>query len=320
MSRIAAIALLALPLFAGEAGEPVAPARVEIAPEVPSPARNPTTDAGVELGERLFFDPRLSGNDSIACATCHRPELAFSDGHVRSVGISGEPLMRHTPALVDLAWHDGYFWDGGAKDLESQVFGPLTSPDEMGQDLRALLAELRADPEYVALFDRAFDDGITLANVARAIAQYERTLVSLDSRWDRHARGEPNGALTASERAGQAAFQRACGSCHPLGRFTDHGYHDTGLEPSPSDAHERLAWGRGRITNDRDDIGKYKTPSLRNVAITAPYMHDGRFATLDDVVVHYRSGAMEIDLDDAEARDIVSFLHTLTDRRFLATR
>jgi cytochrome c peroxidase len=294
------------------------------------------TAAGVRLGERLFFDPRLSGNDEIACATCHRPELAFGDDVERSVGASGRPLLRHTPALVNLAWASGWFWDGGAKNLESQVFAPLVSPDEMDQDLDQLLEELRADADYPRAFAAAFDDGITLANVARAIAQFERTLVFADSRYDRFVRGEPGGELTQEELDGLAAFELHCGSCHVPDFFTDHGYHNNGLDEHFPEDDERIAWGRGRITHDPEDIGRFKTPTLRNVSLTAPYMHDGRFETLQEVLAHYRhgvrvsptlapalmddDGAPGIAMSDAEAGAIIAFLRALTDAALASRR
>jgi cytochrome c peroxidase len=276
----------------------------------------------------LFFDPRLSGDDQIACATCHRPELAFSDGQVSSRGESGQPLSRHTPSLSNLAWSDAYFWDGGAKDLESQVFGPLLSPDEMGADVDTLLGELADDPEYAAAFVRAFGEAPSLRGVARAIAQFERTLIFADSRYDAYAHGDLT-ALSEQELTGLSLFRRHCAPCHVPELFTDRSYHNIGLDSRYAEDLERLAWGRGRITNERADIGKYKTPALRNVAVTAPYMHDGRFATLDAVLDHYRNGVersatldprlvapdgtLGIAMDDDEAAALVAFLHALTD-------
>ena len=292
---------------------------------VPSPERNPLTQPGIALGKRLFFDPILSGNNQIACGTCHVPALAFSDGKVRSVGASGKPLLRSTPALINLAFMDGYFWDGGAKDLESQVFGPLTSPDEMGQSPADLVVELSVHPTYVKAFAEAFSDGLTIANIVRAIAQYERSLVSASSRYDHFVRNEPGGDLDPEERLGMARFSARCASCHVPDFFTDFGYHNNGLDDAYPEQDERVAWGRGRITHAPSDIGKYKTPTLRSVALTAPYMHDGRFATLRDVLDHYRHGvkpSKTLDpllagpaepMDDAEARAIVAFLGTLTD-------
>ena len=300
-----------------------------LAPVVPVPVRNPLTREGVALGRRLFFDVRLSRDNDIACATCHRPELGFSDGKVRSRGHRGQALLRHTPALQNLAWAEGTFWDGGAKNLESQVFGPLTSPEEMDQDVGELVRELEADPETAAMFDAAFSDGITMPNLVRAIAQFERTIIGGHSRYDRFVRGEAGGELSSQERQGMALVKENCSPCHATDFFTDFAYHNNGLDESFSDEHERLAWGRARITDDPRDRGRFKTPTLRNVARTAPYMHDGRFADLGQVLRHYRSGIKRsptldprlvasdgrtgIPLDNAEARAIIAFLHALTE-------
>lgn len=305
------------------------PVPANLGAELPQPERNPITAEGVALGRALFFDPRLSGSGSLACATCHRPRLAHSDGLVRSTGASGEPLLRHTPALVNLAWMDGYFWDGGAHDLESQVFAPLFGRSEMNADADALLAWLAADPEYDAAFVGAFGRGPSLPLLARAIAQFERTLVSASSRYDCYVRGEDPTALSEHEQRGLRLFRRHCATCHVPDLFTDGGYHNTGLDAVFPEDHERLAWGRGRITHSRLDIGKFKTPTLRNVAITAPYMHDGRFATLQDVLDHYRRGLVRsttlapeltdperspAGIDDDGSAAIIAFLHALTDR------
>lgn len=260
----------------------------------------------VALGRELFFDRRLSGANDIACASCHQPERAFSDGRVRSVGASGRPLARHTPALMNLSAMSGYFWDGGAKNLESQVFGPLTSADEMDQDLDELVRELAEVPRYRRMFDRAFADGVTIGNVARAIAAYERTLVADDARYDR-------GQLSPVERRGLGLVRQHCGRCHTGDLFTDNRYYNTGLDRVYPDDRERLAWGRGRITGAAGDRGAFKTPTLRNVAVTAPYMHDGRFATLDEVLEHYRRGPMALQIQDDDARAILGFLRALTD-------
>jgi cytochrome c peroxidase len=343
MTRIAAAALLGLLALScsrepsdDASDEDAEPVRVpaNLGATLPEPDRNPTTAEGVALGRALFFDRRLSGPNTIACADCHQPERCYSDGRVRSVGASGEPLLRHTPALINLAWADGTFWDGGAKNLESQVFGPLASPDEMAADVRTLVAELRADLSLRIAFERAFPgQGLTLGTIARALAQFERSLVFADSPYDRRVAsrmgGEPSEPASELEERGYVQFLQWCGSCHIPDQFTDFGYHDIGLEPTHSDEHERLAWGRGRISEDPRDRGAFKTPTLRNVAITAPYMHDGRFATLEQVLDHYRHGVVEspnlaielrgrdrkpgLEISDDQSAAIIAFLHTLTD-------
>ncbi|HLT39900.1 MAG TPA: cytochrome c peroxidase [Enhygromyxa sp.] len=332
MTRGIAALLALLALACG--GEPPDPAVVRV-PEnlgasLPEPERNPTTAEGVALGRALFFDPRLSGPNTIACADCHQPDRCYSDGKVRSIGAAGRPLARHTPALINLAWASGTFWDGGAKNLESQVFGPLTSPLEMAADTRTLVAELGADPALRVAFEQAFPgEGLTLGTIARALAQFERSLVFADSPYDRRARGEPAEPATSLEQRGHALFMTWCASCHVPDQFTDFDYHDIGLDLAFAKDDERVAWGRARISGALDDRGAFKTPTLRNVAITAPYMHDGRFATLEQVLDHYRHGLVEspnlasqlrgpdgspgLDIDDDDREAIIAFLHTLTD-------
>ena len=301
---------------------------------VPSPARNRLTREGVLLGRKLFYDVRLSGNNQISCATCHQPDRAFSDGQpLSTAGASGRALLRHTPALQNTAWANGLFWDGGAADLESLAFGPLTHLDEMAQDLTGLETELRAVPEYQPLFKAAFPAGeISAVTIARALAQFQRTLISGNSAYDRWRRHEPGAALSADELAGFAFVQNKCGACHAGEQFTDFAYHNNGLDTAFADDHERLAWGRARITNLPGDVGKYKTPTLRNVALTAPYMHDGRLPTLDAVLDHYHDHVLDSPTLDpavrmadgtpgvwmtlAEKRQILAFLRALTDTTF----
>lgn len=305
---------------------------------VPAPAHNPGTRAGVELGRRLFYDPRLSGNDQVACATCHRQALAFSDGVALAThGASGRALLRHAPSLANTAWAPGLFWDGGAKNLESLVFAPLGHPDEMAQDLRQLPAELAQQPMYPPLFRAAFGtDSITVALVARALAQFQRSILSFGSRYDHYARlarwqGTTKAAeqvFSPGEHAGWLVFQAKCALCHQVPFFTDFSYRNNGLDSTFPDGGEGIYLGRSRISGDSADLGRFKVPSLRNVALTAPYMHDGRFATLAQVLDHYdggmkESGSLEknflgndrpgIPLSPLEKAQLLAFLNTLTD-------
>lgn len=304
---------------------------------IPSPTRNPLTREGVLLGRKLFYDVRLSGSNRISCATCHQPDRAFSDGTaLTTAGASGRALLRHTPALQNLAWATtGLFWDGGATDLESLAFGPLTHPDEMAQNLAALETELGAVPEYAPLFEAAFPgQGISSVTVARGLAQFQRTLLTGNSAYDRWARHEPGTTLSADETAGLTFVRAKCGACHAGETFTDYGFHNNGLDSADAytDDHEQLKWGRARITNLPEDKGKYRTPTLRNVALTAPYMHDGRLPTLEAVLDHYHDhvrasptldpavvmidGTPGIWMTLAEKRQILAFLHALTDTTF----
>ncbi|MFD2742582.1 MULTISPECIES: cytochrome-c peroxidase [Sphingobacterium] len=299
---------------------------------------NPLTEAGVALGRQLFYEPLLSGNKKVSCATCHHQDKAFADGLVLSnTGMSGKSLERHSPVLFNLAWtgnDSGFFWDGGAKNLESQVLAPLTHPDEMNIYFPEMVDRLAAIPEYVRLFERAFHEVPTYTGVAKAIAQFQRSIVSANSPYDRYRRGEDRTALGESALRGLALVRQKCGSCHAGELFTDNEFHNNGLDASfTNDAHEELYYGRFRITRNPADMGAFKTPSLRNVMVSAPYMHDGRLAEIGDVFNHYRygvqagattdrrlyqpDGRIGIPISDEEVRDMMTFLHSLTDESFL---
>lgn len=299
-------------------------------PAFPSTPDNPMTQQGVELGRRLFYDKRLSGNNQISCASCHEPAQAFSDGVAfTTVGVSGRPLDRNSPALLNLAWmNNGLFWEGGATNLESQAFAPLTNLDEMAQDLVELETELKADPTYVQAFKRVFDGEIKVAYVARALAQFQRSLLSYQSAYDAYV--EKKQALSSAQRRGLALFTTHCSRCHQGALFTDNLFHNNGLDDDFSDdSKEGVYQGRFRITRNPVDLGKYKTPTLRNIALTAPYMHDGRFPTLEAVLKHYATGVKaspstdavltqnrSVRLSESEQQDIIHFLNSLTDYSF----
>ncbi len=302
--------------------------------ELPFPEQNPFTREGVELGRALFYDPMLSANGKVACASCHEQRFAFSDGEALAArGVSGKPLLRNSPPLFNLAWHGDFFWDGGAKNLESLVFAPLTHPDEMGADLTETLQKLQEHPVYPAKFKAAFGtDSIQSALVARAIAQFLRTLVSTGSRYDRYMRREPGAHMNKEELKGLRLTMQKCGACHNSEHFSNFQHHNIGLDSVFSQDHEGMGQGRYRISLDKRDLGAYKTPSLRNLAVTGPYMHDGRYATLEEAVAHYDSavlvtpslswamytdGKPNIALAPEETTAIVAFLHTLTDSAFL---
>ncbi|MCL7989076.1 c-type cytochrome [Sphingobacterium sp. lm-10] len=301
--------------------------------EMPS---NPMTQAGVELGRHLFYEPLLSGNKKVSCATCHHPDKAFSDGLVLSnTGISGRPLERHSPAIFNLVWTDsGFFWDGGSTNLESQAFAPLTHPDEMGIHFPEMTVRLASIPQYVDMFQWAFKESPTAVGVAKALAQFQRSVVSADAPYDRYRRGENPLALGHSALRGLRLVQQKCGSCHSGELFTDNRYHNNGLDSSfTDDSHEEVYFGRYRISRNPADMGAFKTPSLRNVMVSAPYMHDGRLTSIVEVFEHYRSGVQPgtytdrrlyqangrpgIALTDEEVRDMIAFLHSLTDNIFL---
>lgn len=295
------------------------------------PDRNMLSEEGVELGKRLFFDPNLSANGEVSCATCHSPELAFSDGlALGNLGVTGNTLHRTAPVIFNLAWQqDGLFWDGGAHDLESLNFGPLTHPDEMGADLNGIVTYLESDSDYRMQFNLVFEEElIQSAQVSRAISQYVRSLISQDSKYDRWQRQEES--FTDLELKGYQLYQQNCSSCHQEGLFTDRSFHNNGLDkeyPNPPEL-EGLYQGRYRITSNPEDMGAYKTPTLRNIALTAPYMHDGRFQTLEEVLDHYQSGIQlneslapklinGLTLNQEERNALLAFLNTLTDSLFI---
>lgn len=309
-----------------------------VGPDIPDsfvpmviPADNPQTAAGIALGERLFFDPVLSLDGTISCGSCHRPELAFTDGGAVSAGIRGRLGRRSAPSLLNIGFHyKGVFWDGRSPTLEAQVLHPIVDSVEMGADWPTLEARLRAHATYPAAFEAAFPgQPIGLDNFAKALAQYQRTLVSVDSRYDRVQRGAA--AFTAQEKRGWTIFFDAgypdvpmaeCNHCHIDPLFTNLGFANNGLDASAT-LEDFPDAGLGRVTGVKYDNGKFRVPTLRNIAVTAPYMHDGRFATLAEVIDHYDSGGHPAENADANVRplhlsaqdkaDLLAFLATLTD-------
>ncbi len=302
-------------------------------PEVTNiPERNPLTEEGVQLGRQLFYDPILSRAGTISCATCHQQERAFTDGvSLSMMGHSRKPLTRHSPSLVNMVWSQEFFWDGGAKDLESQAFSPLTHPDEMAMNLDTMVNRLNNHPVYRSKFNQAFEiDSISSAYVVRALAQFQRTIISSGAKYDQWKRGETS--LTELESSGLQIFESKCAPCHPPPLFTDHSFHNNGLDSTFSADKEGIYLGRRRITHKEEDLGKFKTPTLRNIMLTHPYMHDGRFRHIDKVLDHYEfgvkssptldsiltsDGSIGINFDGDERQALIAFLQTLTDSTLL---
>lgn len=291
----------------------------------PSPERNELTQEGVELGKKLFFDSKLSANGQISCASCHQPQLAFSDNTRFSSGHSGNSTKRNTPPLFNLAWSASFFWDGGVKNLESLSFAALMNPDEMGVDLSQLCQKLNGDQKYKQAFKIAFDiDSVSSAHISRALAQYMRTLISANAKYD--SIHQDLATFSKTELAGEKVFIKNCASCHTPPLFTDHDFHHNGISQTYSSDDLSISTGRFRITRDSVDLGKYKTPSLRNLTYTHPYMHDGRFESLDEVLDHYQTArhtnqkkdslVMFIEFSDKEKSDLKAFLKTLNGRSF----
>jgi cytochrome c peroxidase len=312
---------------------------------VPAPADNPTTVEGVALGRRLFYEQALSVNNAVSCASCHRQELAFTDGLARAQGVNGTLSPRSAMSLANLAWEPKLTWDGAASSLETQARIPIENPVEMHQTLGAGVARLQATTTYPTLFRKAFGSStITEINMLKALAQFERTLISSNSRFDQFRRGNRT-ALTSLEQQGLMLFTTHpngtlrggnCGDCHSGDLQTNHTFSNNGLDLTFSDL------GLGLQTGRPTDNGKFRVPSLRNIALTAPYMHDGRFTTLAQVVDHYNEHVMlnsptvdplllnttndplqrstTLDLTVDEKAKIVAFLQTLTDTTFTHDR
>ncbi|MCU0352235.1 MAG: c-type cytochrome [Cytophagales bacterium] len=292
---------------------------------------NPITKDGVELGRFLFFDPRLSSSGTIACGTCHRQLFAFADhGHDKSHGVNDRRGERNTPALQNLAFMPDFMWDGGVTHIDFSPLNAIQNPAEMDETVASILDKLKNTPAYKPKFRAAFgNDSITSQRMLRALSQFMGLMVSSNSKYDNYVRGENGIALNGSETAGLRLFQQKCASCHATDLFTDHSFRNNGLDATPADL------GRERITNNPADRGKFRVPSLRNVERTSPYMHDGRFVTLNDVLNHYASevkdsptldpllkqnGRLGIPLTAQEKQDIIAFLKTLTDPSFLVDK
>ncbi len=292
-------------------------------------SKNPVTDAGFELGRRLFYDPIFSRDSSISCADCHLPQSAFSHvDHITSHGIDGLLGKRNAPAVQNMAWSTSFFWDGGVPSLDLVPLNAIQNPVEMDESPARVVQKLNRHATYPSLFRKAFPDRDTIdgTQMLRALSQFMAVLVSADSRYDRHSRGETGADLTAQELSGLSIFQKKCTTCHSGELFTDQTFRNNGIL-----ADFTVDKGRFEVSGLPDDVGKFKVPSLRNVAVTFPFMHNGRKKTLEDAVEHYASGVKDsptldpllkqngklgIELSAAEKADLVAFLKTLTDPNF----
>lgn len=284
-----------------------------------SPPENELTQERVALGRALFYDPVLSRDSSIACASCHHLSEGLADHHPVSVGIQGRTGFRNAPTLLNVAYHPYFFAEGGSPSLEFQVLGPLENEDEMGFNGAELDQKIRRHPIYGPWAQRAYGRDMGIYVVVRALAAFERTLISADSPWDRYQRGD-SAALTPAARRGWDLFQSerlGCRSCHEGLNFTDYSFKSNGLYADSPDA------GRHRITLDSADLGTFKVPTLRQVALTWPYMHDGSLPNLSAVIEHYDRGGnghpnqdpriRRLGLTESEKKDLLAFLHALTD-------
>lgn len=298
-------------------------------PPVPIPADNPPTAETIALGRRLYYDFALSSDNTISCASCHMPAVGFADGRRVSTGVGGKQGVRNSPSVVNSAYYTLQFWDGRAGTLEKQTEGPVANPVEMAHSLHGVVERLSADPTYVAAFKQAFGPGpITYEKVEKCIASFERTVLSGNSPFDRYYYGGDKSAMTEAQIRGLDLFRDPkkgnCASCHSIGEhnalFTDNKFHNIGVGFDNGTTNDK---GRAAISGDVQETGAFKTPTLRNVAITAPYMHDGSQKTLKDVMDFYVGAGnsnpyldKEIHsldfLTGQERQDLLDFMQALT--------
>lgn len=329
-----ALAMLSCSKSGGPAEPEAPPAPDPVQLEIPPlfskpqiPAANPLTRQGIALGRMLYYDPILSADSTEACATCHQFGRAFSDTAQYSSGIDGSKGTRNAPAIINAAWLPSAFWDGREPSIEDQARRPVVNPIEMQETWANVERKLQRHPTYPGLFLAAFGtDQISEDLVVKAIAQFERTFISSGTKYDLYLQDPNTPALTDAERRGANIFfseTADCFHCHGNVLGTDNSFHNIGLDETLKDL------GRGDITGRTQDMGKFKTPSLRNVEYTAPYMHDGRFKTLREVVDHYNSGGFPGDnvdplirtgvglgLTEQQINDLIAFLKTFSDPHY----
>ena len=307
------------PTIAGEFSP--TPAEVPIPlglPKLKIPARNELTQEKIALGKRLFFDANLSADRTMSCATCHDPNKGWSNDKQFATGVDGTVGRRNTPTLFNVAYNRFQFWDGRASTLEKQALGPILNPEEMALDSHeTLVARVSEDPEYQRMFAAAFADGISVDNVAKAIASFERTILAGDTPYDRFQAGDED-ALSEQARRGMRLYFRGnrtrCVACHPAPLFTDSLFYNLGVgmdKPNPD-------VGFKATSKFDSDMGKFKTPTLRNIAKTAPYMHDGSMKTLDEVMDFYIKGGhrnpyidndvVKLRINEQEKQEIIAFM------------
>lgn len=311
----------------GGSGGPT-PLTFTIPPGFPAPhytfATNPLTEEGFELGRKLFYDGRLSKDGNFPCASCHQQFAAFATyDHNLSHGFNNQFTLRNAPALFNLVWQKQTHWDGGINNLEVQPLAPLTAPNEMAEDINNVINKLSQDTDYKQLFKAAYgDETINSQRMLLALTQFAGSLVSADSKYDRVKKG--TASFTGPEQMGYTIFQSKCTGCHTEPLFTDNSFRNTGLavDPTINDM------GRMRITNNKADSLKFKVPSLRNLYVTFPYGHDGRFVSVNQVLEHYNSGVQVSTTVDPLVKNgiplslndkiyLQAFLHTLTDSTFI---
>lgn len=299
-------------------------------PNVPIPVDNPPTSETISLGRRLFYDPALSVDDTVSCSSCHHPDFGFSDGQATSTGVRDQVGGRNAPTVINSAYSTTQFWDGRSPNLEDQAEGPVQNPIEMAHTLEGVEKKLRVDVSYQTAFNEAYGSkDVTYERIGKAIASFERTVLSGNSPFDRYFYGKDRSALNASARRGLKIFRDPkkgnCAACHTIeaefALFTDNKFHNLGVGAEFDGTYKDA--GRFEVSKDKVDTGAFKTPTLRNIAQTAPYMHDGHLKTIKDVVDFYVGGGNSNEHLDTEIRsldfltgqdraDLVAFLESLT--------
>jgi cytochrome c peroxidase len=276
----------------------------------------------VELGRQLFYDQLLSRDSSVSCATCHRQELAFTDGHPKSIGIRNQILSRNSPTLTNVLNRPFLLLDGVNPNLEAQIMAPIQAHDEFDFHITLIVTRLKRNPDYVKLAELGFGTEIDHRVVFKSIASFERTLISDDSPYDRYMKGDKK-ALSKSQKRGKRLFfdKLYCSKCHTGNDLTNDAITNNGLYVNYADS------GRMRLTENEKDRALFKVPTLRNIEVTGPYMHDGSLATLEEVIAHYESGGKEnkgkgevikpFKISSKERIDLINFLKSLTDQTFL---
>jgi cytochrome c peroxidase len=314
----ACAAVLSLTVGLGQQNKSPIPVPLGLLP-VQFPKDNPYSPEKAELGKLLYYDTRLSGDNTVSCATCHSPQFAYTDGKPVSTGIRGQKGGRSAPTVINRAYSLAQFWDGRAATLEAQAIGPIANPIEMDQSHESCVNKLRGIAGYRQLFAKAFGtEEFTIDHVAKAIATFERTVLSGNSPYDRYKAGNKSAMTPSQIRGMDVYFNKAkCDQCHEGINFTSNAYHNLGVgtdKPNPDE-------GRFAVTKNPADWGAFKTPTLREIARTAPYMHDGSLATLEDVVEFYDKGGIPnknldktmkpLKLTAQEKSDLVAFLKAL---------
>ena len=327
LKRIPILIWSAFLLF-GCSKDPVVPYPLNVPdwfPAMEIPAENQLTEARVELGRKLFYEPLLSLDSTVSCGSCHQQEKAFTDGIPIAIGVDGAVGLRNAPTLANIGFAPYFFHDGGVETLELQSQQPIFSMEEMNFSIAGFLERIEGDEVYERMFREAYEREPDAFGISRAIASFERTLISGNSRFDQYEYQGIANALSEQEIRGKAVFfsdESKCSSCHEAPLFTNHAFENIGLYINYADS------GRARISHLPEDNGKFKVPTLRNVELTAPYMHDGSLETLEEVVAHFNSGGVghanqsadvkPLGLTAQEEADLVAFLKTLTDVSFVS--